>query len=353
MPRLGFLTCARAGLGPAAIMLVACTAAAATQSPTGSARPAVDSPSARAHGVQLLLQANRADFARHCLDEMEEALRHDLSAQGVAAGGFSTRGGRLSFSVRDPSQAERALRAARAGQTCRDPQNRGGWNARIVQSRIVVRQSAEAIDRAIGHALDAAREIVAHRIDALGVREAIVVRQGADRILVRAPGLRDAANIRALLGRRGRLEFRLVDAGATAEQLYEGRAPAGSQILPRPESGRGARIAVSRESIVTGAMIAGAEEALDRWSGRPVVNVHFTAEGRRRFAEATRENVGRAFAIVLDDVVITAPIVHEPILGDTAQINGGFTVEAANRLAIWIGSGALPIKLDVIEAHAF
>ena len=118
------------------------------------------------------------------------------------------------------------------------------------------------------------------------------------------------------------------------------------QILPTAEAGTYGRIGVRRRAIVTGEMIADARADFDEQE-LPAVTIRFDEAGTRRFARATEENVNRRFAIVLDDVVLSAPVIREPILGGYAQISGSFTVETANQLAVVLRSGPLPIRLKV------
>jgi preprotein translocase subunit SecD len=196
--------------------------------------------------------------------------------------------------------------------------------------------------------MDRAREVLERRIRAFASHGATVTRQGPNRIVVRLGRVEDAEGVKALVGQRGRLEFRLVDQDAPEEQVIAGQAPPGSESLPIPQGGPQARIAVQRRAIVTGAMIVDARQSIEA-SGRPVVMVRFDDTGTRRLARATRENVSRPLAIVLDDVVVSAPLILEPILGGEMQIAGGFTRESANQLAIVLRSGPLPVRLRVIE----
>jgi preprotein translocase subunit SecD len=194
--------------------------------------------------------------------------------------------------------------------------------------------------------MDRAREVVERRIRAFGSSRATVARQGRGRILVTLGNRADAAQAKELIGRAGRLEFRLVDTSATPEQLAAGRAPPGSEILYADGGVHG--MAIESRRIVTASMIVDAQTEVDA-AGRPCVVVRFDAAGSRRFARATRENVGGRLAIILDDAVVAAPVINEPILGGYAQISGGFTEETAKELAIALRSGPLPIDLVVIE----
>jgi preprotein translocase subunit SecD len=117
-------------------------------------------------------------------------------------------------------------------------------------------------------------------------------------------------------------------------------------VLPLAD-GTGA-MAVKRRVMVSGDQLTDAKQSFDQ-DGRPVVSITFNSAGARRFGRVTQENVNKPFAIILDDKILSAPNINEPILGGQAQISGSFTVESANALAISLASGKLPVKLNFIE----
>ena len=303
-----------------------------------------------AGGSHLLLEAETGDVARQRIEAMEEIVRRGLrdADPRIEVGEFSTSGGQLSFLVRDPTRVD-AAREIAYNQT--QPVGLAGqrdWNVNVIDtSRVVMRPTEAGLAAAIEQAMEVAREIVERRVNELGTREPTIIRQGASRIVVQVPGLDDPQALIALLGRTARLEFKLVDTTATPEQLAAGRAPVGSQILPYPEGG--GRIAVQRRAMVSGDQIIRADQAFDPQTNEPVVTIGFDSNGARRFGNVTRENVNRPFAIILDNVVMSSPNINEPILGGSAQINGNFTVESANQLAISLRSGRLPVELKVVE----
>ena len=302
-----------------------------------------------AGGSHLLLEAETTDLARQRLEAMEELMRSDMRRAGVAVAEVSTSGGQLSFIVRNPAQLATAEQWAR-GQA--SPGGLGGqrdWDISVEGNRIVMRQTQGGLDRATDQAMAVARDVIDRRINALGTLEPTIVRQGSTRIVVQVPGLQDPEALKSLIGRTARLEFRLVDTNVPQDQIQSGRAPIGSQILPYAEGGQGARIAVKRRAIITGDMIADASQQFDQTDGRPNVLIRFDSNGSHRFARVTQENVNKPFAIILDNVVISAPNIREPIMGGTASISGSFTVESANQLAISLRSGRLPVELHVIE----
>jgi preprotein translocase subunit SecD len=160
------------------------------------------------------------------------------------------------------------------------------------------------------------------------------------------PGLQDPEGLKALLGKTARLEFKLVDLNVTPDMLQQGRAPVGSQILPMQDGGR---IAVYRRAMVTGDRLIDANQGFDQTTNEPVVTIRFDSAGSKSFGKVTQQNVNKPFAIILDDVVLSAPNINEPILGGTAQISGSFTTESATELAVQLRSGKLPVKLHVVE----
>jgi preprotein translocase subunit SecD len=300
-----------------------------------------------AGGSELLLEAEIDDVARQRVESLEDTLRSQLRRAGIQATEVSTAGDQLSFTVRDPAKLQEAQQLVR---TQTQPTAFGGrqdWEAAMEGNRIVVRPTQAGLSTAIDEAMDVARDIIDRRINALGTMEPTILRQGSSRILVQAPGQQDPEALKQLIGRTARLEFKMVCANITPEQLQAGRAPVGSQILPMAEGGT---ICVERRAIITGDMISDARQDFDQTDGTPNVVLSFDQTGSRRFARTTSENVGRPFAIILDNVVISAPNIREPILGGQASISGGgFTVETANQLAISLKSGRLPVELHVVQ----
>jgi preprotein translocase subunit SecD len=139
----------------------------------------------------------------------------------------------------------------------------------------------------------------------------------------------------------------MVDETADLAQAQQGRLPPGTMLMPGDEVQPA--YVVKRRALVTGEMLTDAQASFDQQSGRPVVTFRFNGMGARRFADATAQNVGKRFAIVLDNKVISAPNINEPITGGSGQISGNFTTESANNLAILLRAGALPAPLTVQE----
>jgi len=300
-----------------------------------------------AGGSQLLMEADVSSLTRQRLEGVEETVRREMRTAGIEIAELSTANNQLSFVVRNPAQVDAALQRVRAqtqGSSLLGGQSE--WSVEAQGNRIIIRSTAAGDATAIDNAMNVAREVIDRRINALGTLEPTIIRQGSTRILIQVPGLQDPEQLKSLIGRTARLEFKMVTQGVSPEQIEQGRAPVGSQILPMAQGGR---IAVDRRAVITGDQIADAQQAFDQQSGVPVVTIRFDGAGGQRFARTTQQNVGRPFAIILDNVVLSAPTINEPILGGTAQITGSFTVESANELAISLRSGRLPVELRVVE----
>jgi preprotein translocase subunit SecD len=207
---------------------------------------------------------------------------------------------------------------------------------------------AETTERLSEGAMEEARTAIEKRLETADLSGAKVARQDRNRMLVTLAHRRDIDKVKELIGRRGRLELRMVDFTADPEQAQAGRAPPGSEILPFASGSPGERIAVRNRRIITAAMIVDARTLTDD-AGQPAVAVRFNPVGTDQLARATRHNVGKAFAIVVDGEVLAAPVINEPLLGGMATISGGFTAEQANQLAVAFRSGPLPVGFKVIE----
>jgi preprotein translocase subunit SecD len=205
----------------------------------------------------------------------------------------------------------------------------------------------EAILDRVRHSVEQSIQIIERRVNELGTVEPLIQRQGTDRILVQVPGLQDPARLKTLLGKTAKLTFRMVDMSIPAEQALASRAPADDELL-YSQDGK-TPFLIERRVLVPGEDLVDAQTGFDHRTNEPVVNFRFNTSGARRFATATQENVGKPFAIVLDNQVISAPVIREPITGGQGQISGSFTVQSATDLSILLRAGALPAPLTIIE----
>lgn len=180
-------------------------------------------------------------------------------------------------------------------------------------------------------------EIVRRRIDELGTTEPVIQRQGEDRILIQAPGA-DAQSLKAIIGTTAKLNFHLVK---------EPGESGASKTFPYAEDYT-QKITVDRRPLITGDMLENASPSFNQ-SGQPVISFRLNNTGARRFCDVTRKNVNKPFAIVLDNEVLSAPVIREAICGGQGQISGGFSVQEASNLALLLRAGALPAPMSVVE----
>ncbi len=214
--------------------------------------------------------------------------------------------------------------------------------------QITVTPTEHAFNERLSSAASAAVETVNRRVNALGTTEPNIVRQGADRILVQVPGFDDTKSLKELIGKTAKLTFHDVHPQIRAEEAQATRVPLGYKIYPSDTPGESALV-LREVPVVPGDDLVDAQPGFDHRTNEPIISFRFNQAGARKFGTFTKDNVGRPFAIVLDNKVLSAPVIREAILGGSGQISGSFTVETANQLAIQLRSGALPTPLTVIE----
>ena len=212
---------------------------------------------------------------------------------------------------------------------------------------LTISYTSKAREEMINDAMTRSIEIVRRRIDALGTKEPSIQSQGGKYILVQLPGVDNPEHIKELIGQTAKMTFHLVNENITNEQLQSGHAPSGTLFLPYMEN-PAQMIPVYSRVEVSGDSLKNSEASFDQ-NNMPVVTTEFDASGARRFAKLTTEHVNERFAIVLDDKVLSAPTIREPIPGGRGQISGNFTLQSAKDLAVLLRSGALPAPLEVIE----
>ncbi len=303
-------------------------------------------------GSYLLLEVDMDAVIRERLGNLADGARTRLRGANIGYTGLTTAERSVTLRLTDPTRAQEAVRLLRelanpisvglaAAQPDLEVTSTADGTVTITLSETLLREKAtQAVEQSI--------EIVRRRIDETGVVDPVIARQGANRLLVQLPGIQDPERIKQLIGTTARMTFHLLDDTA---DLSARTPPPGVMFLQgdRGPGGEPTRYAVRRRVEVDGANLTDARAGQDSRTGEWVVNFTFDSIGTRRFAEVTRNNVGRPFAIVLDNRVITAPVIREPITAGRGQISGNFTVTTANDLAVLLRAGALPAPLTVIE----
>ena len=302
-------------------------------------------------GSHLMLEAQTEDVRKTKIEALEDSVRTELrDADGgsVPFSDLSTAGGQLSVTITEPTALDRGVEALRKlSRPVGGLTGERDFEINVVDgNRIVIAESDAGVAKSVNDAMAQAVEVIRKRIDELGTREPTIVRQGDNRIVVQVPGLQDPSKLKALIGKTAKLEFKMVDDAADPTLAAQGRAPAGSQVLPYAD--QPGVVVVKRRALITGDQLTDAHLSNDQ-NGQPATSFAFDSVGSRRFAKATQQNVGKRFAIILDNKVISAPNINEPILGGQGIISGSFTTESANNLAILLRSGKLPVELKVVE----
>ena len=309
-------------------------------------------------GAYLLYEVDRDDYQekrlRSLTGEVRQALRTSprigYTGLGVVDGGVQVR-------IRDAAEFDDA-RQRLSELTNPLTQNLFGGQATeefalSEGSNNVLRLdfTSEGLSQRIASIVDQSIEVVRRRIDELGTTEPNIQREGEDRILVEAPG-GNPEQLKGLVGTTAQLTFHLVDTTVSGEEAMQSRPPPGTMVLLTSEEDELEPLqpyVVEESPLLTGEDLVDAQPGFEQQTSEPVVTFRLTTGGARRFGEVTSQNVGRPFAIVLDEEIISAPVIREPITGGSGQISGSFTVQAANDLAILLRAGALPAALTLVE----
>jgi preprotein translocase subunit SecD len=308
-------------------------------------------------GAYLLLQLDLDAMRKEQIDTTVDALRNQLRTDKIGFTTLEARGANdIHLVLRDPAQMHDAM-ASIAKTEGFTPAITGGDESFAVTAgadnqTIDAKLTDHALDERASKAVEQSIEIVRRRIDQLGVTEPQIAKQGNDRILVQLPGVEDPDRVKAILGTTAKMNFQLLDDTADPST---GHAPPGDEILPgddKDPSGKPRLYVVKKKIEVSGGDLTNAQARSNSDDGKWVVTFEFNNIGARRFAQTTTDNVGKPFAIVLDNKVISAPVIREPITGGSGQISGTYTAQSANDLAVLLRAGALPAPLKIIEERS-
>ncbi|MBI1252631.1 MAG: protein translocase subunit SecD [Alphaproteobacteria bacterium] len=310
-------------------------------------------------GSHLLLEIDTATLERQRLDQVLDQMRQAMrdAEPRITITGPGVVGGAARIRLANVDDAPRAMRALQDIINPIGAGTLGGGEPDLAFTEgegglIEARVTPQALDALARQAVQQSIEIIRRRVDPTGTSEVSITRQGADRIVVQAPGESDPESLRRRIGQTARLTFHLVDQNVDPADAAAGRVPPSAMVLPFANPEQGGGIVVRRRPALTGELLNDARPGFDPQTREPVVNFRFNGQGARIFGRLTTENVGKPFAIVLDDRVLTAPNIREPILGGSGQISGSFTAESANELAVLLRAGALPAPLTVIEQRS-
>jgi preprotein translocase subunit SecD len=296
-------------------------------------------------GSHLLLQVDLDAVVRDRMAGLVDPIRSEFRKANIAYTDLAQEGDRITLKLSNPAEGDAARRAVLTADEELD------WQL-AQDGRVTLVTRPQSLQTRRQAAVQQSIEIIRRRVDETGTREPNIQQQGSDRILVQLPGVRDPQRIKDLIGKTAKLTFRMVDGQVGLEESRRQRPPAGTDFIRSQERESGLQFAyvVRKRVLVSGDNLTDAQPSFQ--DGQPVVSFRFDTTGARRFADATTENVGRPFAIVLDDEVISAPVIREPITGGRGIISGNFTAQSASDLALLLRAGALPAPLKVVEERS-
>src|SRR2546429_1803331 len=278
-------------------------------------------------GSHILLEVDVNDVRRQKLLALQDDVRRVLREARIGLiRAPVVRGNAVEVAIRE-SDLQQGLAKLRelsqplggflgsTGARSLDVENAGGGVVRLSPTE-------PALLERIRQVVDQSVEIIAKRVNQLGLVEPSIQRQGNDRILVQVPGLGDPQQLLEILGKTAKLTFRLVDTSTPVEQALQGRPPPESEIVYGSKAENRQPYLLEKRVVVSGPGLTQRQPGFDQRSSEPIVTFKFNTSGARKFAQVTQENVGRPFAIVLPDEVISAPRIREPILGRIGQTSG-------------------------------
>jgi preprotein translocase subunit SecD len=296
-------------------------------------------------GPQFVLEVDSEALRRRGHEMLRDSVRQELRELRIGlVSAPSIRDGIVEVRVRDADR-QRALERLGTLFDQRDWLDiREGDGGLILISYTEARQAER-----LRQATELSARTIESRLSSLGGFRVAARPQADGRIVVQVSRTDDLPRLIELATRPGVLEFRMVSTAMTSAQAIASRPPPDSEILYGSQSDGKLAYLIEKRVVVSGADLTDAQPGFDSRTNEPIVAFRFNASGARRFAQATADNVGQPFAIVLDNEVVSAPVIREPILGGSGQISGNFTVRSANDLAILLRAGALPARLKLIE----
>jgi SecD/SecF fusion protein len=305
-------------------------------------------------GSHIMLKLERGDIVKERVETTLDDVRGNLRKAGIGYTSLVANGQKITFKLRDIGQLDAAKTALK---DITQLVSVGGFTGGTIQEATMSNTADGAFqidltDKGINYRVQSAVsqsiEVVRRRVDELGTTEPLIQRQGTDRIIVQVPGLQDPQRLKAILNKTAKLTFHLVDNTMSAQDALNSRPPASSEVVYSNDDPPVPYL-IEKRPMLSGENLVDAQAAFNSQTNEPIVSFRFDSTGAQKFGRITQEHVGEPFAVVLDNTVITAPRINEPILGGQGQISGHFTTQSANDLAVLLRAGALPATLTVVE----
>jgi SecD/SecF fusion protein len=291
-------------------------------------------------GSHLLLQMDSQKLLTQKVMQFADDVSVRLRDQNIAAAPAKASGSSAVIILRNKAQLEQAQELAMELQKGEIPRQ---FNMSIADNQLQISITTAFKKALVEDAVQRSLEVLKRRINETGVVEPLIASQGTDSILVQLPGIQDPSRIKALLGRTANLSFHLV------HDAMQNKAAATIKVASAESE---QFYTLDRQSLLNGGDLTDARLGFDPNTQEPVVNFRLNQHGSEIFADITRANIGRAFAVVLDDVVVTAPVIRGVIGGGSGQISGNFSSRDAGDLALLLRAGSLPASLSIVEERS-
>ena len=293
-------------------------------------------------GAHLLLEVSATGVIVEQLQLLGEEARTILKAQQIVATRPQVNNRLLVIQLADSGQMDRFSNAMlNKNPDISVSYTRGSEVGFAFKETFLRNLQIETVNRSI--------EIIRRRIDETGTKEPLIQRQGANRIVVQVPGLKDPESLKSLIGQTAKLSFHLVNDQVSPT---DANIPVGYVVADsRTRDSNGEKLVITKRALVSGENLRDAGPAFDQ-NNQPAVEFTFDSAGAFKFGTITRGNIGRRLAIVLDGNVVSAPVIQSAIIGGNGIITGNFTLAEANELSILLRAGALPAALEIVEERS-
>ncbi len=304
-------------------------------------------------GAHLLLEVDRESLVQDRLQALVGDVRQTLRDERIGYRNLAGRGQTVTLVLRDAADGEKAMQALQPLAAAAGTGMFGQAAANEVAlerngDRITATLTDAGIDARMRAAVTQSVNVLERRVNALGTTEPSIQAEGSSRVLVQVPGLEDTTRLKEILGQTARMTFHLECPEGSVADAQAGRAPPGCQVVESTDPTEPPML-IESQARLSGDDLVDAQPSFSQQSNQPIVNFRFNTRGGSIFGELTQANIGNRFAVVLDNKYITAPVIRSAILGGSGLIEGNFTVESANDLAVLLRAGALPADLTIIE----
>ncbi|MCB2427584.1 protein translocase subunit SecD [Methylophaga pinxianii] len=287
-------------------------------------------------GSHLLMQVDIDDLRLNNHQQLAEQIKDALREKRIFIQPIAVSKNQLVITPKDTNRLDEIQQIVRS--FVKDP--KGGlalFSLEDDSARLTITPTKAHSEKLTKDAVEHSLKVVRQRLNESGLVDPTITKQGSDGILVQLPGVDDPSYIRSLLGTTAKMTFHWA-ANADSKEVIQAKGFDTEEVY-----------ALEARVVLEGKHIQDANLVFSQESGQPVVSFVLDKEGARLFTEMTQNNIGRSLAIVLDDEVITAPVIRSVIAGGRGEISGAFTVAEANELALLLRAGALPAPLNVIE----